>query len=137
MQQLQFDDPEQVIPKPTRLGYCTFALPAPGSWLTAYREVGRGRVGLFLSSAKNSPGEAVAEIIASEWDSFKDELGPSAELTKRDGRYSIGDALQVRSLHDPAERDRAFQWLAGRLNTYVNVLRPRVRSALADHMEEK
>jgi hypothetical protein len=41
--------------------------------------------------------------------------------------------LQVESLEQPEERKKAFSWLAERANTFVNVLRPRVRSAAADY----
>ena len=43
------------------------------------------------------------------------------------------DSLQVESLQQPEVRKKAFFWLAERVNTFVNVLRPRVRSAAADY----
>jgi hypothetical protein len=41
--------------------------------------------------------------------------------------------MTVRSLADPDDRARAFAWLAERVNAFVNVMRPRVRSAAADY----
>ncbi len=43
---VDLDDPEQTIPKPSKLGYLTFMLPAPtgSSWLTVYRDTARSRV---------------------------------------------------------------------------------------------
>ena len=46
---------------------------------------------------------------------------------------TIIDSLQIESLEQPEERKKAFSWLAERVNTFVNVLRPRVRSAAADY----
>jgi hypothetical protein len=48
-------------------------------------------------------------------------------------RPLIQELHQVSSLDDPADRKAAFAWLAERVNTYVNVLRPLVRSAAADY----
>jgi hypothetical protein len=41
--------------------------------------------------------------------------------------------LEVGSLEQPEVRKKAFSWLAERVNTFVNVLRPRMRSAAADY----
>ena len=49
---------------------------------------------------------------------------------------SIIDSLQVESLEQLEERKKAFSWLAERVNTFVNVLRPRMRSAAADYQSQ-
>ena len=46
---------------------------------------------------------------------------------------SIIGSLQVGSLEQPEVRKKAFSWLAERVNNFVNVLRPRMRSAAADY----
>jgi hypothetical protein len=59
--------------------------------------------------------------------------------TVRLGKTALGnadtiiDSLQVESLEQPEERKKAFSWLAERVNTFVRVLRPRVRSAAANY----
>ena len=53
---LKLDDPDQPKPGPARLGFIRFPLPAPTSWLTVYRALHPGEVGVFLSSQKNTPG---------------------------------------------------------------------------------
>jgi hypothetical protein len=65
----------------------------------------------------------------------KDELGGTAKLSKttRGTLDTIIDSLQVESLEQPEVRKKAFSWLAERVNTFVNVLRPRMRSAAADY----
>lgn len=59
-------------------------------------------------------------------------LGGTATLTERDGLPFISDALQVQKLDDPTARAKAFDWLTERTNTFINILRPRIRSAVAD-----
>jgi hypothetical protein len=83
------------------------------------------------------------QAIVDEWKAggaVKDELGGTARLyTGRfykvagDSPDSIIDSLVVGSLEQPEVRKKAFFWLAERVNTFVNVLRPRMRSAAADY----
>ena len=83
------------------------------------------------------------QAIVDEWKAggaVKDELGGTAKLyTGRqykvagDSPDSIIGSLQVGSLEQPEVRKKAFSWLAERVNNFVNVLRPRMRSAAADY----
>ncbi len=133
---LKLDDPEQPKPRPARQGYITLSLPAPNgsSWLTVYRDMRQNEVGVFLSSSRNSAGEYAMQAIVDDWDTVKGELGGTAKLTEnKEGRPRIVDALNVVSLDRPEVRERAFAWLAERVNTFVNVMRPRVRSAVTDY----
>ena len=78
------------------------------------------------------------QAIIDEWKAggaVKDELGGTVRLgkTARGSVDTIIDSLQVESLEQPQVRKEAFSWLAERVNTFVNVLRPRMRSAAADY----
>ena len=135
---LKLDDPEQQKPRPARLGYISLSLPAPVSWLTVYRGFRPDRVGIFLSCHRNTAGAYAMQAIIDEWKgggAVKDELGGTVRLDKtaRGSADTIIDSLQVESLEQPEERKKAFSWLAERVNTFVNVLRPRVRSAAVDY----
>jgi hypothetical protein len=132
---LCLDDRSQAVPKPARQGYLAFMLPAPqgSSWLTVYRDLHKGEVGVFLSASQNSPGETAMNEIVADWDEIKLALNGTALLT--DDRYSrkrIIDSRAVGDLRDAAIRKEAFDWLAERVNTFVNVLRPRIRDVVAD-----
>jgi hypothetical protein len=135
---LKLDDPEQPKPRPARLGYISLSLPAPTSWLTVYRTLHPGNVGIFLSCWRNTPGAYAMQAIVDEWragGAVKDELGGTVRLYKVAGGSldSIIDSLEVGSLEQPEVRNKAFSWLAERVNTFVRVLRPRMRSAAADY----
>src|SRR5712671_6128009 len=135
---LELDDPEQPKPKPARLGYIGFPLPARTSWLTVYRTLHPAKVGIFLSCWQNTLGAYAMRAIVDEWKAggaVKDQLGGTAKLYRvaGDSRDTIIDSLQVESLEQPEVRKKAFSWLAERVNTFVNVLRPRMRSAAADY----
>jgi hypothetical protein len=135
---LKLDDPEQPKPRPARLGYISLSLPAPTSWLTVYRVLHPGEVGVFLSCWRDTAGDFAMQEIVNEWKTegaVRDELGGTARLHKVAGgsRDSIIDTLQIGSLEQPEVRKKAFSWLAERVNTFVNVLRPRMRSAAVDY----
>ncbi|WP_413060865.1 hypothetical protein ACLN6N_13375 [Sphingomonas carotinifaciens] len=131
---LQLDDPEQAIPRPARAGYVTFMLPAPAGscWLTVYRDVRRGEVGVSLSSTRNSPGEIAMLAAAEDWAMLKEELGGSAAIVETKGRPRITEYRAVGDLTNAQVRVAAFDWLRQRTNVFVNVLRPRIRSVIAD-----
>jgi len=134
LNELQLDDPEQAKASPSRLGYITFSLPARTSWLTVYRNVPDGRVGIFLSSWQNTPGGYAMQAIVDNFEAIKDELNGSVKLRDTpSGRLTIGDSLTVGPLDQSENRTRSFAWLAERVNTFVNVLRPRMRSTAADY----
>jgi hypothetical protein len=65
---LKLDDPEQPMPKAARMGYITLPLPARTSWLTVYRDLHAGKVGVFLSSWRNTPGAYAMQAIVKDWD---------------------------------------------------------------------
>jgi hypothetical protein len=135
LERLKLDDPEQRIPGPARQGYLNFMMPAPGgtSWINVYRNRKLCEVGVELLSTGNGAGAYARRVIADEWPAVKSELGGTAELTERDGRPLIGDRRTFPGLDKGENREQAYGWLAERVNTFVNVLRPRVRSAAADY----
>ena len=132
---LKLDDPEQSKPRPSRQGFLAFSLPAPSgsSWLTVFRAMRRDEVGVMLSSSRNSAGEFAMLAIADDWDTVKEELGGTAKLVDREGRPCIIDSFCPGPLDVAEIRAEAFVWLCERVNTFVNVMRPRVRSAVADY----
>jgi len=131
---LMLDDPEQPRPKAARMGYIGLSLPARTSWLTVYYDSHVGKVGVYLSSWRSTSGAYAMQAVVEDWGAVKEELGGSAMLSKvRDGRPTVADSLPVGSLDQTEVRAQAFGWLAERVNTFVNVIRPRMRSAAADY----
>ncbi|CDZ55438.1 DUF4268 domain-containing protein [Neorhizobium galegae] len=137
LQHLRVDDPEQALPKPSRTGYISIMLPAPNgsSWLTVYREKAKNSLGIFLSASRNSVGEFAMQSIVDAWHEIKSDLGGTATILDRSGRKTVSDSRSFASLNTSEGRTEAFSWLAERVNTFVNVVRPRVRSAVIDYGE--
>ncbi|MDQ2860840.1 MAG: hypothetical protein M3T55_08955 [Pseudomonadota bacterium] len=130
---LSLDDPEQSVPKPARQGSLSFMMPAPAgsSWLTVYRNKSRGEVGVFLSSSRGSAGETAMLAIVDDWDEVRKELGGTAKVIDNKGKLNITDSRVAGPLDQAEVRAKAFVWLRERVNVFVNVMRPRVRSVVA------
>lgn len=132
---LRLDDPDQPMPRASRQGYVNVMMPVPAGhcWLTVYRNEARNEVGVYLSFTRESVGEAVVDVVLSDWPAISEELGSAASIeTDKNGRRLIQDHLRTGAWAIPAERERALAWLRQRTNDFVNVLRPRVKAALAD-----
>jgi hypothetical protein len=94
------------------------------------------RVGLDLSSNRNSVGERASKALAPHAEELRAELGPDATIDFESDRPIIAEDLVVSDLENPEDRDRALTWLQERTNTFINALRPRIRSALGELSNE-
>lgn len=131
---LTLDDPEQPIPKPAKLGYLSFMLPAPqGScWINVWRDIGKGQVGLTLSWSRGYAGEVAAGSVVESWGSFRNDLGGDARIESVRDKLTIYEERQSGDLNNPEVRSAAFEWLRRRLDAWVSVIRPRIRTAIED-----
>ena len=135
---LKLDDPEQMRPPAALGGHVVFKFGAPGgsSWLTVFRDMRANRVGLFLSSNRNSAGERASQLLADQARDISQELGSGATVNFEEDRPVISDGFAVGDLEAHDDRARAISWLQNRTNDFVNVLRPRIRSVLRDLAKE-
>ena len=136
---LRLDDRAQKVPAPAKMGYISFMLPAPNgdSWLTVYRDATKGDLGVTLSASRNTSSETAMNAAVQDWDVVGPELGGTARVIDdhKYGRQKIGDRRNFGDFEDPLVRRVGFEWLAERVNTFVNVFRPRIRDAVADDAE--
>jgi hypothetical protein len=133
---LQLDDPEQMFPAPSLRGYLVFKFGAPNgsSWLTVYRDARTNTIGLFLSSHNNSIGERAARALEGQATDLAAELqGATVDFSK--DRPDISDRRVIDNLDLPAGRETAIKWLQERTNSFINALRPRIRSAIKEFGE--
>lgn len=131
---VRLDDPEQPIPNPSAQGYLAFMLPASSgsSWITVWREIATGEVGLTLGWTKGQVGEDAGLSVVEDWQSIQPQLGGEASLTEIRGRQTITERFKAGDLNDLNDRQVAFDWLRTRLNEWINVLRPEIRSIAAE-----
>ncbi len=131
---LNLDDPEQPIPRPAKLGYLSFILPAPqGScWINVWRDISKGRVGLTLSYSTGYVGDDAVRLLMGDFQTVQEQLAGNAQISNIGGKDKIYEEKVVGDLKDPQVRAEAFEWLRARLDTWVNVLRPRIRAIVMD-----
>lgn len=106
------------------------------SWLTVYREKAKNSLGVFLSASRNSAGEFAMQTIVDAWEEIKSDLGGTATIIDRSGRKTVADSRVFPALNTSEGKIEAFAWSAERVNTFVNVIRPRVRSAAIDYEQK-
>jgi hypothetical protein len=137
---IRFSDPEQAAPKPTPKGYLFLYMPAPKSSCWINVSIRRGEIGLWLAANRDTLGDRALQRLAEDWQELREQLGGSAELrpwANDPHRFWIAEFRAVGSLTDDTERSRAMTWLRERMNTWVSVLRPRIRAAIADLQAEQ
>lgn len=75
------------------------------------------------------------QTIVDAWDEIKGELGGSAKVIERNGRETVAESRSFADLNTSEGKAEAFSWLAERVNAFINVARPRIRSAAIDYEE--
>jgi hypothetical protein len=132
---LQLDDPEQPKPRAGKQGYVTASLPVPGgtAWLTIYRTEARWEVGIYLSYTRESVGARAVARILEDWPAISSDLGGTVTLAPdKLGRQLIQDSLVTGSWLHPDQKTIALDWLRKRTNDFINIIRPRIKTAVAD-----
>lgn len=135
LSKLTLDDPTQPVPKPTKAGHLAFMLPTPGgnNWLTVYKSITDGAVGVFTAGTRDTIGTEVLIALAKDKDDILEQLGPDASFGIAEGgkpRF-----IAKRPGYDPNRPDgfdEQHAWLAQTINTFVNVIRPRVETILGE-----
>lgn len=138
---LRLSDPEQPAPKPTPKGYLFFYMPAPASSCWINISVRAEEVGLWLVGNKGTFGDKAVGRLAEDWDEIAPLLGGSAELRpwqNDPARRWISEFMAARPFADAKQRGLTIEWLRERIDTWISVLRPRIRAAVADlELEER
>lgn len=128
----RLDDPEQQVPRQSSAGNIALMMPAPrGScWITIYRSVSSGNVGVFLSRTRGSVGEQACLMLRDQQEELQRELGESVSIRFDDDDFSIWVKRPLGNFAPSPERDEALIWLREQANLFVTALRPRIRSAV-------
>lgn len=136
---LELDDPEQPPMIARRQAHASLSLPDPKSrcWLTIARVQNR-ELSIFLSwSEKSAAAKRIVDVLLEERGAdLISQIGGDAGIGKRkSGSLSIIETRDFRDLDDPQQRAASLEWLPGRINAFINALRPAVASVVADLQE--
>lgn len=111
---MKFDDPEQEAPHWEAPNQVVLETPCPSILIKAAKNL------IYLSSPRGDNWKEVDGFIASEWKEVKKEI-PDIRVGKENENYFY--------LHNDSKGtdDQQREWLKKNLNTYVNILRPRLK----------
>ena len=128
--QLQFDDPEQPMPKPMKMKNL-FIDPSGDmlSWISCYFMASKKRVGVYFKFKDNSQGIYQKEELHEYKEDIKSELGDDViwnwDKGKSDGFQVRLNVEDVYAIENKVEIVDFFnKWT----NIFVNVMRPKLKS---------
>lgn len=128
LRNMRFDDPEQDAPAYRWRNHVRAQMPLPGVWLTAYAGEARGRCGVFLAGIERHLASALRKL-------HEDDSQILSELPAGSRGGSTDSESETywinRENADFADADEQRQWLQETLNSYVNVIRPRLASTIS------
>jgi len=122
---MRFDDPDQESPKLYWPNHVRAALPWPQTWLTAYRYGDRIGVG---TGGREEAVNALTEKLGDQAVAALAELPPGTEL-KRSQLHNYMCYSVTRPVAELGNDDGVCAWVISTLNTFANVLRPKVEAA--------
>jgi hypothetical protein len=139
LESLELDDPAQEIPAPKDGNSIFVFLPAPrdgstikDNWLTVYLARSSNQAGIFFTGTRTGYGGEIARAMMDNIDDILEALGARARWSEpKPGKINIGESVPLIDLGEEEHRAQLVAWLRERINTYVNVFRPRVEETAA------
>ena len=129
IENLQFDDPEQVIPSITK-GQNLYIYPGhdKNNWISCYFMKSKKIVGVYFKFHSNQKGLSQKEQLGEYKDQIKDELGDNFfwnwDSSQTDG---FGVRLNIEDIYDEKHRKEIMNFFALWSNRFVNIMRPKLK----------
>lgn len=123
---IQFDDPLQPPPKPSKPSNLFLRLPSPRAWITLYFSTGKRQIGAYLTFDKGEPGDTFYRRLEEERDAIKDELPEGLRWDSDGSKHRIAVSRGFAWTDDAGERAEAMRWFAETANQFVNAFRSRI-----------
>ena len=125
--ELLFDDPGQPLPNPAN-GQNLFVYPGKTrhAWISAYFMKSKKRVGVYFRCQNDSEGKKVYQTLSVNKDKIREELGDRIIWTWEEND-SAGVRLACADVFDSKNRDMIKEFFKDWLNTFINVIRPRMK----------
>ena len=128
--QLQFDDPEQPMPKPYKMKNL-FINPSgdEGNWISCYFMASKKRVGVYFKFRDNSQGIYQKDQLHEYKEDIKSELGDDVIWNWDKGK---SDGFQVRlnieDIYAIENKTEIIDFFNKWTNIFVNVMRPKLKN---------
>ena len=128
--ELSFDDPGQPMPKKTdHQNLYVHPGKSKKARISAYFFNSSNRVGVYFVLLKGEEGEAMFSALSDYKESIKQELGESIKWGWDDDQ-TISTHLPCDDVFAPENRDEIKRFFNSWLNTFVNVMRPKLKKII-------
>jgi len=127
--QLNFDDPGQSLPNPTR-SQNLYIYPGidKSSWISAYFAQSTGRVGVYYRFHSSQNGQMIKEQLTPYIEEIKSELGDKVNWTWDDGlTNAFGVILPLNDVKNEINKSLIFEFFNLWTNKFINIIRPRLK----------
>jgi hypothetical protein len=123
---MKFDDPEQEAPYWVGSNNAVLNTPFPGIQIKALAIVNSSQIGVFLSGSRAANVMMIQKYLKQDRRSLLEELPKGTEIR-------IGDSWPIVTMKFEIESDNEKRaWIMKTMNTFANVLRPRLRKWYQD-----
>ena len=125
--ELKFDDPGQPLPNAAN-GQNLYVYPGKTrkAWISAYFMKSQKRIGVYFRCQNDPEGHRIFNMLSEDKDRIKEELGSDA-IGNWEENFGPGVRLSCDDVFDIKNRPIIKSFFAEWLNTFVNVIRPRMR----------
>jgi hypothetical protein len=131
LRELRLDDPRQQIAIPTRLSHVYFKLAGGTSaWITAYLSRQQREIGVFLTFTRGPNGDRLYEALEADRELIDTDLALPVEWISMEGKHTVATSTRFPDLRASIYRDSMKNWLALRINRFVNAFGPRLERLL-------
>ncbi len=125
--ELNFDDPGQPMPNPgTAQNLYVYPGKTKKAWISAYFAKSQKRVGVYFRVQNDQDGKRIFEELSVFKDEMKKEFGNDAIWSWDDTGY-VSTIFPCEDIFDDSKREEIKDFFKTWLNTFVNVLRPRMK----------
>ena len=130
--ELSFDDPGQPHPNPGH-GQNLYVYPGKTrkAWISAYFMKSQKRVGVYFNCQNDSEGQKIYNILGVDKDRIIEELGDNV-IWKWDEEDAVSIRLSCDDVFDTKNRHEIKNFFKVWLNTFINVIRPRIKEIEKD-----
>lgn len=128
--QLQFDDPEQPMPKPYKMRNL-FINPSgdEGNWISCYFMASKKRVGVYFKFRDSPLGMYQKEQLHEYKDDIKTELGDDVIWNWDNGKSEGFEVrLNIGNVYSTENKIEIIEFFNKWTNIFVNVMRPKLKS---------
>ena len=135
---LSLDDPDQPVPKTTKIENLYFAMPPSGSacWVSASFSRTKQRVQVYITWARGAFADSAYARLQEEQEQIDHELGNTVEWGSNGTKHHITVRQEFSDVWADSEREAIKKFFAENVNCFVNTFRGRMKRIGQDFKQQ-